>query len=291
TFPSTGEIVVEDFERLVPQELLWVKGQADTTFVVGEGIGPDLSVPVPYAMVRRTGTDATFDVLHAPHGSEGPTITDLSVLPCDAPESDSATGYLVSGSIPATGAGFSDVLLLVGRGAGSTERSFGDYGSDGIFAWARSSSEGELTHLVLAEATSLADATRDLFRAPQPLASVAFAITPPAVEILSVDGEIADSRLLAPETSQVTYQGSDVTFTQDGDYVVFGSLTGVGGGGGAGAGASDDDSGCGCAVPGTDDPAYPLGTLFALLLAGMARRRRPLLARLWGRPSSRSRRE
>ncbi|MBW2523805.1 MAG: alginate lyase family protein, partial [Deltaproteobacteria bacterium] len=49
TFPSSGEVVVEDYERLVAQELVWVKGATDTTYVVGEGIGPDLTMPVPYA--------------------------------------------------------------------------------------------------------------------------------------------------------------------------------------------------------------------------------------------------
>ncbi len=47
TFPSAGQVVVEDYERLVPQELVWIGGKADTTFVVGEGIGPDLSEPCP----------------------------------------------------------------------------------------------------------------------------------------------------------------------------------------------------------------------------------------------------
>jgi len=274
TFPTAGEVVVEDYERLVPNELVWIAGQADTTFVVGEGIGPDLTEPVPYVMARRNGQAATFDALHVPHGADGPGISLFSTLAADAPAGDGAAGYQIGGATE-NGDLFTDVLLLVGSGAAGTDRTFGGtHGTDGIFAWARSDGDGALTRLSLADGSHLSDEARDLYRAPQSLTAVAFAITPPTVEILAADGEIADSRLLAPATDQVTYQGTDVSFTQDGDYVVFGSLTGEGGSSGSGSGAGDDDSGCGCTVVGGSDTAPPLVALLTVVLGALARRGR-----------------
>ncbi len=210
-----------------------------------------------------------------PHGATGPAITDFTTLPSDGPASDSAVGYQIGGT-DGEGQSFTDALLLVGSGSAGTERSFGGtHDTDGIFAWARADGDGALSRLTLAEASCLADETRDLYRAPEALIIVAFTIAPPAVEILEVDGEIADSRLLAPATTQVTYQGQDVTFTQDGDYVVFDSLPGEGGGSAVETGA-DDDSGCGCAVPGGRHSRAPLLALFSLLLATTRRTRAPV---------------
>ena len=101
---------------------------------------------------------------------------------------------------------------------------------------------------------------------------VAFALTPGAVEILVAETDVADSRLLAPATTTVTYQGNPVTFTQDGDYIVFGSIAPLPGAG-AGAG-SDDDSGCDCTLPPGRTGSTPWALLAPCLLWLWRRRRR-----------------
>ncbi|MBW2522599.1 MAG: hypothetical protein JRI23_00420, partial [Deltaproteobacteria bacterium] len=235
---------VEDYERLVAQELVWVKGATDTTYVVGEGIGPDLTMPVPYAMVRRSGQDASFHVLHVPHGTDGPPVGSFDVAPADSPDDDRAMGYRIAGTT-AEGEAFDDALMIVGRGAGSTERTFGDHGTDGTLAWARHRDDGTLARLTLADGTFVADSSQDLYRAPGAMVHVAFALAAGAVEILVAETDVADSRLLAPATTSVTYEGAPVTFTQDGDYIVFGSIATPG----AGASSTEDDSGCDCSTP------------------------------------------
>jgi hypothetical protein len=42
-------------------------GAADTRIVSGEGLGPDLRVPVPFVMVRREGASARFATLYVPY--------------------------------------------------------------------------------------------------------------------------------------------------------------------------------------------------------------------------------
>lgn len=257
TFPLAGETVVEDYERLVANERVWVIGAPDTTFVVGEGIGPDLTTPVPYVMVRRQAVEADFHVLHEPYGAAGAQITGFASLPVGGGDAaDAAAGYRI------VGPDHTDHVLLAGRGAAATERSYGDHTFDGRFALVRATAQGTgLSRLVLAETALVADAQRDLFTAPTPLALVAFDITPPAVTITAVDGELENARLWAPGTERVTWQGEDVQFTREGEYVVFGALPDPEG---------DGKKGCGCATRGSGAP--PL-TLILLLLIGLWRRR------------------
>lgn len=269
TFPTAGDVTVEDFERLVAQELVWLSGQPDTTFVVGDGIGPDLTVPVPYVMVRRNGTSVSFDALHEPHGRAGPLVTEFSVVGSDAPEVDRAVGYRVAGTSESTSEPYGDVVMLVGAASGGTLRTFGQHATDGTLGYVRVRGDGTMARLALADGALVADSVRELYTAPQPLVHVMFAIVPGTVEILAIDGELLDSRLLAPNTSQVSYQGVPVPFVQDGDYVLFGSLDGTPPGGG---GAGEEDSGCDCAVPHRHSTTPPWW-LSLLALCGLARRR------------------
>jgi hypothetical protein len=48
---------------------LYMLGGPDTTVVLGQGLGPDLRVPVPFAMARRQGTSARFVALEEPYRS------------------------------------------------------------------------------------------------------------------------------------------------------------------------------------------------------------------------------
>ncbi len=52
-------------------------GFAGTTVVTGDGLGPDLRVPVPFVMARRKGTDARFVAVHEPF-TKAPTIVNVT---------------------------------------------------------------------------------------------------------------------------------------------------------------------------------------------------------------------
>ncbi len=217
TFPEAGEVLAEDFEKLAARERLWVKGSSNSTFVVGEGIGPDLTVPIPYVMVRRRGRAVDFDVLHEPYGTE-PQITTFQPVPSDAPAEDSAVSYSVQSH------GFLDRLILVGTGPGDTIRNFGTYRTNGTLAWTRKNIGGNLTRIALAEGSFIHDGTRELFRAPASVQGMAFRLEGSSIEILSFQGGLDQSRLYAPGTAEVTWTGEPVSFEKDGDYVIFGPL-------------------------------------------------------------------
>jgi hypothetical protein len=63
-----------DFE--VPRRNLrvWMAGVEGTTLVTGEGLGPDLTVPVPFVMARRQGGGAQFAALLEPY-TDQPGVT------------------------------------------------------------------------------------------------------------------------------------------------------------------------------------------------------------------------
>ncbi len=66
-FAEAPAVNAIDFE--VPQRNLRVRmaGVEGTTLVTGEGLGPDLTVPVPFVMARRQGTGAQFAALLEPY--------------------------------------------------------------------------------------------------------------------------------------------------------------------------------------------------------------------------------
>ena len=49
---------------------VWMLAAPGTTVVTGEGLGPDLRVPVPFVMARRRGTEARFVALYTPSGHD-----------------------------------------------------------------------------------------------------------------------------------------------------------------------------------------------------------------------------
>jgi hypothetical protein len=73
-YPSGTVITVADFERQFRALRLWMLGAAGTMVVTGEGLGPDLSTPVPFVMARRRAADTTWVTLLEPYG-EAPAIT------------------------------------------------------------------------------------------------------------------------------------------------------------------------------------------------------------------------
>ena len=106
-FPQTGRLTVADFERLSRSLRLWMLGAPETTLVVGNGIGPDLTKPVPFAMARRRGRETRFVSLLEPYGDE-----------------PGVTGFRGLGqkSFEVTGAGFIDTFSLDDAGTLAYER-------------------------------------------------------------------------------------------------------------------------------------------------------------------------
>jgi hypothetical protein len=83
-YPS-GPLVISDFERLLRNLRVTMAGAANTTVVMGKGLGPDLLTPLPFVMARRTGKDAQFVALLEPYGDSGKvnsvqTLADGSIL-------------------------------------------------------------------------------------------------------------------------------------------------------------------------------------------------------------------
>lgn len=213
TFPTSGEVTVEDYEPMIAKERLWIKGQSGTTFVTGEGIGPDLLDPVPYVAIRRTGENVRFDVLHEPHGLS-PLITEFQALACDAPLNDFAAGYQIST------ASLSDVLLLTGAGAAGTERSFSDWQTDGVLAAVRKNIQGDLQSLTLVQGSVLRDGSKDLISSPQQIEGLVLQFTGESGELLDVKGSLNNVRIYAPGMTSLTWKGSSILYERDGDYIV-----------------------------------------------------------------------
>lgn len=64
---AAGPRLVEDFEFNTRSARIWMIGEAVTTVVGGEGLGPDLRVNVPYVMARREATATTFASVIEPY--------------------------------------------------------------------------------------------------------------------------------------------------------------------------------------------------------------------------------
>jgi len=215
--PGGGEVLAEDFEIELAAERLRILGGVETTFVVGEGVGPDLTQPVPYVMARREAVDVSFEALHEPF-SDTPAIVSFESMSTDAPIEDLAQGYR----------GISDThedrILVVGEGAAGLPRQTDGLTSDGVLAWVRRSPAQEWQRLALAEGTFISDGFNGLLTTPAPLKAVAFQRSDSQVAVLACSGSSAGLRLYAPGTISVRWQGMAVPFTQDGDWIVLGML-------------------------------------------------------------------
>ena len=67
---ATGEAWRADFMQEPGGMGVWMLGTPATTVVTGEGLGPDLRVPVPFVMARRRGREARFVALYLPSGGD-----------------------------------------------------------------------------------------------------------------------------------------------------------------------------------------------------------------------------
>jgi hypothetical protein len=95
-YASRGSVVISDFERTLRYMHLTMAGGPNTTVVIGKGLGPDLTRPVPFAMARRYARDAQFVALFQPHGEPAKVQS------------------MADGTILVEGAAFSDAISLAG---------------------------------------------------------------------------------------------------------------------------------------------------------------------------------
>ena len=286
SFSTAGEVLVEDFEIPARSLGLQMLGQAGTTVVAGEALGPDLLEPLPFVMARRRAQETVFETVFAPFGQD-PRVTEFSSLSTDAAATDEAGAYRI------VGPDLEDHLLFVADGAAGTNRSFGEDACDGILCMIRRDSGQALSRLVLVGGKQL-DET-----------GVARVLAEDAFDGLQVDYVDSGSslalfarvsidtvaRIWGPDVVAVTVNEVDTPFTREGEYVVLnfepttnpdggvdGGTGGTGGSAGAGgSGASsnasggDDDGGCGCRAAGSTGHGW--GGLLAALALAWARRR------------------
>jgi hypothetical protein len=214
-YPAAGERLVEGFDLDRLGLRMWMLGVPGTTVVTGEGLGPDVAEPVPFAMARRQAETTTFATLLEPY-TRTAVITAFNALITDAPEEDEAAAY----ELRATD--FNDRLLAVAGGPPGVRRTFGDAACDGVLCLIRRSSTGGPLRLVLVDGVGLEDAGTLLIS------------TTTALEGIQVDYAMEDDRLYVytrggfrepvwiwgPEVTSLSLNDGARTFSRAGDYLV-----------------------------------------------------------------------
>jgi len=76
---STGDMWNASFSQSGSSLRLEMLGAPGSRIVAGEGLGPDLRVPVPFVMVRRSGTSARFAAVYVPY-VDAPAVTGFRAL-------------------------------------------------------------------------------------------------------------------------------------------------------------------------------------------------------------------
>jgi hypothetical protein len=71
----TGDEWSAEFAQPGSKVLVEMLGRKDSRIVTGEGLGPDLRVPVPFVMVRREGAAARFVALYVPYREGAPVMS------------------------------------------------------------------------------------------------------------------------------------------------------------------------------------------------------------------------
>jgi hypothetical protein len=104
---ESGLVTAADFETPQRNLRLWMLGAPETTVITGAGLGPDLTLPVPFAIARRTGQSAAFLTLMEPYAA-APRISKFQQLP--------------DGSLRIEGDTFTDTFRLTPEGVQSFNR-------------------------------------------------------------------------------------------------------------------------------------------------------------------------
>jgi hypothetical protein len=248
TYPVAGAQLVEDFELLERALRLTMLGRPGTTVVVGEGLGPDLLVPVPFVMARRNESGTSFVSLLEPYGA-APRADSFAALTSDAPAADGVFAFVVVAD------GFSDRVLFVVDGGPGTRRTFGDAACDGTLCLARRDDGSALLRLGFVAGSVLEDLDRVLVESTVDLPALQ-ADYELAGARLSLHAESAiesELRILGPAVAEVFVDGTPTAFERDGEYVVLNLVPVVEPDGGAGDDGGAADGGDG--EPGADAAA------------------------------------
>jgi len=231
-YPIAGQVLVAGFD--IPyRALTWQMAPATgTTLVMGDGLGPDLRVPVPFAMARRQADSTTFISLLEPHGPQR-QITSFDPLSVNAAPDDQAFAFRLQT------ADWNDYLLLVGAGPSGTNRAADLWSCDGLLCYARRDSAGSSVALAVAEVLLFSDDQRPLVESTIRLAAMR---SDRAGDLLLVQGDIqgATVRILGPGITDVTLNDGPVDWWTDGDYVVLNPGVQPDGGADAGIDAGTD---------------------------------------------------
>ena len=293
-YAGAGEVVASDFELYARGLRLWMAGEAGTSLVTGEGLGPDLLEPVPFAMARRNAADTTFLTLLETYGNAS-VVTAFSAIATSADPSEEPTAVEVDA--PA----FRDRILALADPKPATKRTFGDASCDGSLCLVRTDAKGSPRRVAASEATRVGDTVdRTISKTALPSLQVDWDEPGQRVDVEAQAAIDTELRIWGPVISKVYVSGADTPFTRDGDYVVLnvepkpdaGVDAGAGGassdsGGpdgspsdsgsspaGSAGSTGDDDGGCGCRAAGRSSGMSHALALVPLALALLRRRRR-----------------
>jgi len=189
-YAGKGWLQVTGFERPLRNLRLWMLAEPGTTVVLGEGLGPNLLVPVPFVMARRQSVETRFVTLLEPW-AETPAINAFELLPDERLR-------IVSDQ-------FEDKLWFDGHSRLEFVRRV----------------EGALRRLALAGQQQLSDEERVLVELPQPASlQVDYAEDGQRAEI-ALEGEPeGELRLWGPRLRQISINGSALECRREEDYCV-----------------------------------------------------------------------
>ncbi|MFZ6028751.1 MAG: heparinase II/III domain-containing protein [Chloroflexota bacterium] len=205
--------LVEDFETLVRRLDVWMLGAPDTTVVTGNGLGPTLSVPVPFVMARRNAAATTFAALLAPHGTT-PAIEGFATLPSDATPAEQAASYVITATT------YVDRLFTLPDGMPGIPHTFGTASCDGQTCLLRQDAEGHLQRLILANGSQIEADGLSLLHTDSPLSGIQVDYEGTTLRIESLSARRAAIFIWGPAITQVTWNGAPCTFRREGEYVV-----------------------------------------------------------------------
>ncbi len=179
---------VANFERPLRNLRVWMLGAPKTTVVMGEGLGPNLRVPVPFLMARRRAAETRFTTLLEPWDEEPRVRSFVS---------------LADGWLEVKGQEYDDRVW---------------FGSDGILRFVRRQG-GRLRRIGLAGELRLVDDGQVLLESTVPLSvQVDYVADGARAEVaVQAQGE-AELRILGPALREVVLNGAPVECRTEGDY-------------------------------------------------------------------------
>ncbi len=217
-YPAAGRGLLADFEPMLRGLHLQMLGEAGTTIVTGEGLGPNLKKLVPLAMARRQMTETTFVALLEPE-SLTPTVRQFAALATDAVSTTEPGAFLVAT------VNYTDSLLVLADGVGGTLRHFGAAACDGVLCLVRREPGGALQRTILAEGRQLMDGGTLLITGTQSMAGVQVDYVGTRLALTTNGSLPAQLWLWGPEITAVQVNGQTYGWSRQGEYVVLGVKT------------------------------------------------------------------